>query len=90
MYLNVKRRPASTGGNNTAQSSMFSIADIYLQELKETKLEFPKTVVYIPLKWCGILHERASAVFDVGAFVAQYHAPQSQQVYVCLVTSANL
>ncbi|VDI04411.1 Hypothetical predicted protein, partial [Mytilus galloprovincialis] len=51
---------------------------------------YRKTIVYVPLKWCGVLHQRTvtsigNVTSDTEAesfspIVSQYHSPQSQQL----------
>ncbi|WAR28235.1 YR290-like protein, partial [Mya arenaria] len=80
VFLQVEERSPSTGGQNSAEDSVYAVLDKFLQKLKLKKQSFEKTIVYLPLKWCGLVHLRAKIVFDVGCMVAQYHAPQAQKV----------
>ena len=91
IYLEVCKRAPSTGGSHTATESMYEVIDPFLTELKNQTNNFNKTIVYVPLKWCGLLHYRASSQFldvvhsfnsesKLQTLVAQYHAPQSQEV----------
>lgn len=92
MYLSVEKRPPSTGGENTAEESMFKTVDPIIQELKTKMENYRKTIVYVPLKWCGVLHQRTvtsigNVTSDTEAesfspIVSQYHSPQSQQVLI--------
>lgn len=86
VYLEVVKRPSSTGGENTAENSIFEVIDPIIKRLKENGKEFPKTVIYVPLKWCGILHHRTVTTLENEAanftdIVSQYHSPQSTQVH---------
>ncbi|CAG2201777.1 unnamed protein product [Mytilus edulis] len=90
VYLSVEKRPPSTGGENTAEESMFKTVDPIIQELKTKMENYRKTIVYVPLKWCGVLHQRTvtsigNVTSDTEAesfspIVSQYHSPQSQQL----------
>ena len=91
IFLEVSHRAPSTGGQHIAADSVFQVADICLERLKEQTKDFTKTIIYVTLKWCGLLHYRANSQFlgDVTnsnndsllkTLVAQYHAPQSQEV----------
>lgn len=92
MYLSVEKRPPSTGGENTAEESMFKTVDPIIQELKTKMENYRKIIVYVPLKWCGVLHQRTvtsigNVTSDTEAesfspIVSQYHSPQSQQVLI--------
>ena len=62
-------------------------------------MEYPKTLIYMPLKWCGWAHEQALYHYEIPDFVeilneddaqmdenglplvAQYHSPQSKEVF---------
>ena len=67
--------------------------DPILEELKTLRQEFPKTIVYMPLVWCGRAHRLACITLgleltvpdevvngELNSLVAQYHAPQGQKV----------
>ena len=69
--------------------------DPLLGELKEKEGSFPRTIAYMPLKWCGYTHKQAIGFLkdspsfqctvaegdeEVKSFVAQYHAPQTDEV----------
>lgn len=80
VYLDVKKRLSSAGGDYTAEDSVYAVADDLLLELQEKTTNFDKTILYVPLKWCGLIHERAMTIYGVGTYVAQYHAPQSTKM----------
>ena len=100
--MEIKKRPPSTGGSNTSENSVFQTVDPILCQLQEEKEKFEKTIVYVPLKWCGQLHYRAETVFKLNAesatkesknittLVSQYHSPQSQQVSYYTFNSIKL
>ena len=99
IFLDVCKRAPSTGAQYTAADSMHEVIDPFLENLKRQTKDFNKTIVYVPLKWCGLLHYRANSQFlndssdsfnresQLKTLVAQYHAPQSQEVSISNVVS---
>lgn len=90
MYLEVKERPPSTGD---VQASYNQVLDPYFLNLQKDKTDFPRTIMYMPLKWCGYAHQRYLTKFEdlhinqsqeyTGSFssiLAQFHAPQTSEV----------
>lgn len=83
-YL-VKRR-LSRG--STVEVSYSAIFTPLLEELKSQQLQFPKTIVYSGLKWCGYGHELGLKVMSesecassgVSKRLAQFHAPLLPEV----------
>lgn len=87
--LEVKKRPAGCGGRTTVKDSYNFVFDPLISELKATKFEFPKTVVYTKLKWCGYGYEKAHRHDiitenddDLRKHVAQYHSPCTPEVSI--------
>ncbi|VDI30438.1 Hypothetical predicted protein [Mytilus galloprovincialis] len=86
VFLEVLKRPPSTGGVNCTEDAMFKTVDPYLHKLKVEGINFPKTIMYVPLKWCGVLHHRATTFQEEAGeeemkpYVSQYHAPQSKDM----------
>ena len=95
VYIEVRRRPANCGGGNTVVDSYMTCLEPLLTELQEKEESYPRTIVYMPLKWCGYGHEQALDFLEdcstfqpvhqeedeeVKSFVAQYHAPQTPEV----------
>lgn len=78
------RRPPHSGGENTAESSYHSCFLHLAEELRSKGQDFPKTIVYTGLKWCGVGHQFVNQVLNdakqalVG--VNQYHAHLPNQV----------
>ncbi|XP_052806704.1 uncharacterized protein LOC128235959 [Mya arenaria] len=70
VFLQVEERSPSTGGQNSAEDSVYAVLDKFLQELKLKKQSFEKTIVYLSLKWCGLVHLRAKIVFDMKTSIA--------------------
>jgi len=74
-----------TGGDNTAEAAYVSVLEPLLQELKDKKELFPKTVVYTKLKWCGFAYDffnrslLGESSVDI-SMVSQYHAPCKDDV----------
>ncbi|XP_053404947.1 uncharacterized protein LOC128558764 [Mercenaria mercenaria] len=84
VFLEVKKRPPSSGGEYSAEESVFSCVDPLFKGLTQEETTFPKTVIYTQLKWCGILHNRAKYNFGT-QYVKQYHSPQSQAMKTAIV-----
>ena len=96
VFLEVKRRPPSTGGNYTPNDSANTVIDPYLKELQLLGLSFPKSIVYAKLEMCGYIHDRAVTHFladhpdettiqtpnavELQSLIQQYHAPQTSSV----------
>ena len=95
VYIDVRRRPANSCSGGTVLDSYMACLEPLLTELQEKEESFPRTIVYMPLKWCGYGHEQAlcfladSPAFqpvheedddEVKSFVGQYHAPQTPEV----------
>ena len=82
----------STGLGHNAEESYESVLDPVLASLKQEGLNFERTIVYLPLKWCGHIHKRAlnhyldSSSDEYPHLVAQYHAPQTQEVFNFIVS----
>jgi hypothetical protein len=55
----VLRRPSNAGGINTVEASYASIFTPLIDELRAKKCEYPKTIIYTKLKWCGFGQEMA-------------------------------
>ena len=105
MFLEVKRRPPSTGGDHTVENAYQSVVDPILEDLRIQGHKFDKTIVYMPLKWCGLMHHRAMTDFihdhpddkvqqsvdaqQLTCLVSQYHAPQSNRVSFLLIGIRN-
>ena len=59
MYLEVKKRPPSTGGQHDVAFSFTSVIDPMLHQLRQEGKQYDRTIIYLPLKWCGYIHHRA-------------------------------
>ena len=94
VFINVNRRPPSTGGDFTVEESYTACLDPLLTELSEKEALFPRTIVYLPIKWCGFAHEHAIGFLkqcagfiprlaegdqEVKSYVAQYHSGQTAE-----------
>ena len=53
-----------------------------LQELEATGVDCPRTIIYLPLKWCGEVHQEALKKYkiDDSLVLSQYHSPQTSEV----------
>ena len=91
--LEVKRRPAVSGGEKTAQGSYDFIFTPIVSDLRDQMDRFPKTIIYSKLKWCGYGYEEITRpVFDeeqasssLQPLVSQYHSPCTPQVCFLLL-----
>ena len=86
--LRVERR-LTHAGKDGVEASYTEIFMPLLKELKEKRGQFPQTVVYTSLKWCGFGNELGVKVLADGAVtsvgvkeVSQYHAPLMQEVSI--------
>jgi superfamily II DNA helicase RecQ len=89
--IHVMKRPPSAGGKNTVEASYNSIIQPLVNELREKKDSFPKTIVYSKLKWCGYGQEVTERpptdnpdAESISSFVAQYHSPCTAGVCILL------
>ena len=96
VFLEVKRRPPTTGGDYTPLASFSEIVDPYLRRLQQEGPLFPRTIIYLPVHWCGEMHDRANVRFNLQAAtddiigpIGQYHAAQSKKV-VCSLSPPNI
>ena len=85
IFLKVERRLPTSGGKNTAEESYEAVMHPLFTKLAESPDDFPKTLVYVPLKWAGFLHEVALTVYDIpnsinAPRVGTYTAAQSTPV----------
>lgn len=84
IFLSVKPRLPTTGGANTAQDSYEEAVHPIFSRIANEKEKAPKTLIYLPLKWCGTVHEYANlyAISEdlVKPEVVQFHAPQTVEV----------
>lgn len=66
-------------GNTSVRASYFNIVDPILKDLQEDPSHFPKTIMYLPLGWCGQVHQRALYLLpdELHHSVAQFHSPQT-------------
>ena len=99
IYISVKKRPATSGFNTNVENSFDHQLDQLVTELAVSPTTFPKTIVYLPLKWCSYAHKKACIALGIDFHggdlcdedgllqspVAQYHAPQGSQVHLQLI-----
>ena len=82
----VQQRPSQSGKAGGAYTSVFAPI---LQDLKTKGIEYPKTIIYTGLKWCGFGGELGVKVLTSGELssvgvpeVAQFHAPLTSKVFI--------
>jgi len=86
--LSIKKRQVSSG-QVSVEDSFDAVIVPLLNELRLKREEFPKTIVFTKLKWCGYAHNLALRPTEGGVedatsiekFVAQFHAPCTSQVH---------
>ena len=83
----VKRRPSHAGKGHTVEDSYTSVFAPLMEELKVQRQNFPKTVVYSMLKWCGFGNELGVKILSDGTLsrmteIQQYHAPLPSEVII--------
>ena len=85
--LSVHGRPGHNTKNCSAEDSYTAVFMPFLHELKASRQNFPKTVIYTILKWCGFGNELSVKVLENGNIkstgvkeISQYHAPLPEQV----------
>ena len=85
--LCVKRRQSHAGRDRTAEASYTAVFMPLIKELKALQNEYPKTVVYTSLKWCGFANELRVRYMTDGRVestgvpsISQYHAPLTSEV----------
>ena len=57
--LRVTSGLPSTGATHSVEESYECVLDPFLEELEAKGAEFPKTIIYLPLRWCGHMHHHA-------------------------------
>ena len=87
LKISVFKRLPSSGGNKTAEESFRQVITPYVEELCNDPVEFPKTIMYSKLKWCGlgysmvcqeaVKHEDHDLIVSSAS---QYHAACTEQV----------
>ena len=81
VFLEVQRRVPS-GGKYTEFDSYEKVLQPIFGQLEKDPLEFPKTVIYMPLAWCGSAHKLAHIYLSchLHDMVAQFHSPQTPKL----------
>ena len=87
IFLSVEKRLPSTGGVHTVEDSYEDVLHPIFSKLARDATAFPRTLVYVPIKWSGFLHEMAVHVYGVKEdlihpHMVQYHAPQTAEVSI--------
>ena len=87
--LSLRQRIASVGGDNSVQEAYNFIFKPLLLQLYSSPAEFPLTIVYCKLQWCGYGVELAQRLLGISStlsttdalpMVVQYHAQQPPKV----------
>ena len=85
--ISVEKRLPSTGQTSSSENSFHTIIVPVIKKLCTEPSEFPKTIVYCKLKWCGEGYETACRETvklpnfeSVLEAVSQYHAPCTEEV----------
>ena len=85
--LEVKKRAPNAGGENNAQASVFQILEPLADELIQCGPDFPKTIIFTKLKWCGhgyeFVRRKLSKAKANIKLVSQYHASCLPEVKMC-------
>lgn len=83
IFISVKKRPASTGGNNSVVSAYDYVYKQLLLDLMKLGHNYPLTIVYCQLKWCAYGIELARRILPQSQMntVMQYHAQQPNEVH---------
>ncbi|CAB3982252.1 ATP-dependent DNA helicase Q1 [Paramuricea clavata] len=87
IYIEKSKRLASSLGEESYHSILLSIA----KDLKQQLVNYPLTIIYNPLKWCGYAYKLFLDVIGEESFhpkriaepknclFAQYHSPQTDE-----------
>jgi superfamily II DNA helicase RecQ len=80
VFLEVLKRPGSSGPEQDVSDSYFDVLKPLIDELSMNPDHFEKTIVYLPLVWCGRAHQFALTVLasELHGLVAQFHSPQTK------------
>ena len=88
IFIEKKKRKPTSANEESFESILLPIA----KELKESLIQFPLTIIYLPLKWCGYafklfleeLGDKSYVPSDEripkNCLFAQYHSPQTEEM----------
>ena len=89
IFLHKEKRKAESSGIDSYDSIVYPIA----KDLKTKLTDYPLTLIYLPLKWCGYAFKwfldilGNASYFPVNAekipenfLSGQFHAPQTEQM----------
>ena len=87
IFIKKEMRKPSCHGDESYDDVLCSIAE----DLKIQRTEFPLTIIYLPLKWCGYAFKYFLEVIGEDSYVnknrkpenclfAQYHSPQTEHM----------
>lgn len=82
VYMEVLRRSAFAGAGRDTIDAYVDVLKPIIDELEYEPQAFDKTVVYLPLVWCGRAHQLAVTLLSAHHhhLVAQFHAPQTKEM----------
>jgi hypothetical protein len=92
IFIGLFIRKASVGGENTAANSIEALLTPIAHELITLRHDFPKTIVFTKLQWCGQGYEyiirllkmnneeNGLPLIDGTNLLMQYHASCMQEV----------
>lgn len=78
----MRQRPPNSGKGSNVEDSYAAVMRPIFEDMERC----PKTIVYVPLKWCGYLNDLGVRMLsdDPTAIgvpeIAQYHAPLKAEV----------
>ncbi len=80
VFLAANLRPPTL----TAYDSYMEPVRPILEELTTKGDTCPRTIIYLPLKWCGEVHLEAQQKYGIkqSLVVSQYHSPQTEKVCI--------
>ena len=92
IFLEVTERPPTSGQNHPVEASYNAVLSPVLQEALQERLDYPKTIVYMPLQWCSHAHSMACQLSHLSldqpdeirngqldGIFAQFHALQGKK-----------
>lgn len=80
----LTHRLPTTGKGLTSEDSYSSVLQEYFDGLIARGCQYPKTIIYLKLKWCGFAYHEALLSGIDQIHIAQYHASLPGSVSVCV------
>lgn len=77
IFLDMKQRPVSYSTRHSVDECYEDVIDPILGQKAVDSHSFPRTIMHLPLKWCGYVHDSARSIcgttskyiYDVMAFL---------------------